>query len=301
MKRSHLSLATLAVAQFLVLFFIFGCGGGGGGGNTPIIIAPTGKQAFRTSALSSYKGTAAGTAYPLEAIMLAAPTGSHLPIARQQPQQSNTPVYNAALNLYQVTTKTNKGYTINYYLDSAAIQSAGKVVIPVPNGSNAYKSYPVDIPLTINITGGNLPCLGTLDLKFTGASGANTLNGRIQLTQDDIPIQINLTLDNALNVSGSIAIQADGLFVKGTSVSGPLAGDITCKAVVDPEGWKGSATLNLLKGTIGLSLDTSSTKKSTSTADSSGGLTIKYGDGTSDTVTSPLTTSITSSPSSGNT
>jgi len=288
-----------------------GCGGGGGSSSVL-----TGDAGFRASTVAEVKSLGAGVAYPFAALKLAAPSGSPLhgatATATSVAHALSTLKGRAAsrvagltlvpfLNLY-----TDGGafsghvYTVSYFADAAGTQAAGTMKITLPaNISDAdnplsFASYPVTVPIDVDLTGGTLPCKGTVLLKFTGQSGANSLTGSLTLTKDNVTFALNLGLSDSFDVSGAITINENGSTIQITNVHGNLSSDLQCDVAVTPNGGIGTGTLNLNTGVMTVNLTTG-----TAASDSSGSLALHYADGKQETVANALAASLTGSGSGG--
>ena len=155
-----------------------------------------GNQAFHASAVASYQSVGAGVAYPFQALELSSPTGSliHGKAIKRNLLHSFGPSLNKSkssladsiyffsnLNLYGEVQHNGNIYTIAFYTNAAATQSAGsaKLTLPTnitnPTDPTSYASYPANILMEINVTAGNLPCKGSVQIVFAGQSGANTI------------------------------------------------------------------------------------------------------------------------------
>ncbi len=308
-------------AALLLLFFgsalLVGCGGGN---STPLL---QGNAAFRAVNVAGYQALGGGVTYAYGALQIAAPTDNTLPAAgraaarllflpasahigtRVVASRATDLTYVQALNLYtNGPTFSGNVASVNFYTDSAGTQSAGAVTITIPAGvSNTdaltdYRSYPVRVPISVNLTAGNLPCRGTVLLNLTGKSGANTMTGTLTLTKDNVAFNLNLALSDQFNVTGSITVQESGATIQVTNIQGNLSGPLQCDIAVSPYGWKGTGTLNLLTGQMNVNLNTG-TGNSTATADNAGNLTLTYADGTKETVNNALLASLVGSSSSG--
>ncbi len=296
-----------------------GCGGSGSKTSTTLL---QGDPAFRSASVASYQSLGAGVAYPYFALQIASPTGSPLhtraaerlgiaaaSLTSASHSGGRTASTRAAgltlvpaLNLYvDAGTSSGNAFSLNYFTDSAGTQSAGSVTITLPAGTptlSTYASYPVQIPIAVNITGGNLPCHGNAVLKFTGASGANSLVGDFTLTKNNVPFHVDLALSDQLDVSGAITIQGSGATITATNIRGNLLTPLQCDVTVAPYGWTGTGTLSLTTGQITLHLNTGA-GVSTTTADSSGNLTLAYADGKTETVNNALLAGLVSGSTGG--
>ena len=154
-----------------VIVLLAGCGGAGGG-STPL----QGNAGFRAATVASYQALGAGVAFPYNAIKLVSPTGSALhrsalalPGAargRSAPTRATPLTFVSALNLYtDGGVFANNIATISYFSDAAGTQPAGSIVMTIPSGvvtggtdPTNFGSYPVVIPIVVNLTAGNIPC-----------------------------------------------------------------------------------------------------------------------------------------------
>ena len=187
-----------------------------------------GNQAFHASAVAGYQTVGAGVSYPLRALQLSSPTGSpihnSLSITKNLLHSIGSGLYKRNsnltdsikfvpyLNLYIRAGFTGNILLMSFYYDAAGTQSAGSVKATLPtdisniSDPTSYASYPANITIELNITGGNLPCKGNLLISFTGGTGANTMTGTNTLTKDNVVFTLKLALDDNLNASGSITM-----------------------------------------------------------------------------------------------
>lgn len=299
------------VAALLAL--LTGCSSGSSTTKSTTLLK--GNAAHRAAVIAGYQSFASSVAYPFNALKIANPTGSPIKNgkaatasassvslssvslsqlftmpARPKTTCSASLTFIPALNLYAADLVANTNVlTLSYFSDAAGTLSAGSVIITLPiNATDTnYTTYPVRIPITVNLTGGNLPCNGTVTITFTGATGKNTMTGTLTLPKNNITFTLNLALTDDLQVSGSITSQENGATIRLTNCTGPLFGDLHCDLEIDPYGWKGTATGSFLTGQFSTSVNTS-TGISSSTVDASGNLVITYPDKTTETVTNPL-------------
>jgi hypothetical protein len=262
---------------------VIGCGGGGGAS------APSGNAAIRSASIATYQSLAGGIAYPFNALKLTAPTGSGL--ANAVKRDSGLTLI-PALNLYaSVPTGSGGSAQINYFLDAAGTEPAGSMQFKSSSGSiDSYTKYPVTIALTVDVTGGNLPCKGSATITFEGTSGTNTMQGTLDLTKNNEAVTIDLALSPSDAVSGTMSIQESDTTINATNVSGSLSGNLTCNFTMSPQGYSGVGTLDL--ETSQMSLTFTDPSGATSSLDSSGDLVIEYPNGTSQTITNPLTATL---------
>ena len=307
MKQSFAWSVPLLLA-FAPLVFV-GCGGGGSSTTSSAVLK--GNPAHRAAILAGYQSFGSGNAYPLSALKMAAPAGGGL--AGKSKSVSATSLFRfatslalsghagrtraatltlePALNLYSDGgVFTNNVITLSFFTDAAGTQPAGGFTITLPtgvDGSTDYITYPSQITIAVNITGGNLPCNGKAIVSFKDKSGANTMTGTLTLPKSNVTYNINLALDASFNVSGSIIGHENGATISLTNCAGNLFDTLTCDLSVAPYGWKGKATGSFVTGAFSTTIDTS-TGVSSSSLDSSGNLLISYPDGAKETVSSPL-------------
>jgi|WetSurMetagenome_2_1015567.scaffolds.fasta_scaffold28249_2 uncharacterized protein (TIGR02145 family) len=288
---------------------------GGCGKNNPAAPETTvtlkGNQAFRAAAVAAYQAVGAGVSYPLKALQIASPTGSMLRNMSGTNSLSKSPgsiktagsaklfKYIPGLNLY-LTGGTEGLHVLEllFSIDPAGTQPAGNVSVTLPEGVTIltdstviYSSFPLSSTIDIAITEGNLPCTGNLVSKFIDKTGANTLTGTNTLTKDNVVFSLNLSLDT-IGVSGSITITESGASIQATNVHGKLLGPLTCDVTVNPYGWTGTGTLNLMTGAVTLTVNMG-TGTSTAASDSLGNLTVNYADGTPEIVVNALSAGLT--------
>ena len=202
------------------------------------------------------------------------------------------------LNLYGEVQHNGNIYTIAFYTNAAATQSAGsaKLTLPTnitnPTDPTSYASYPANILMEINVTAGNLPCKGSVQIVFAGQSGANTMTGTNTLTRDNVEFTLNLGLDDNLNTSGSITIKESGATISATNVHGFVLDTLNCDASISPYNWTGIGKINLLTGSVYINVNTGS-GNSSAASDSAGSLNINYADGTKEIVVNALSGGLT--------
>ncbi len=290
---------------------------GCGGSSSPTL---KGNAAFRAAAISSAQSLGSGVAGPFAALKIVSPEGSKSALGTSSLSlsdissmlfPSDTPTPGAltlvpGLNLYAGEASFSGDVaTVTFYSDAAGTQPAGTVSMSLPSGAGAldsatgvaYSSYPEQIKIVINITGGNLPSVGNFVLNFSGSSGANTLTGSMTI-HSAITLTLDLSLNDSQGVGGTITVVQNGETMVCKGVSGGLLDNIFCDATMSPGGWIGTGTFNLLNGTIDLNLS-NSTGSASASIDSSGALNITYGDGTKETVAHPDQAQLVSSSSSG--
>lgn len=284
--------------------------------------APTlkGDPAFRAAAIAGYQSVGAGVSYPFTALQLASPTGSpihsqslpnllsllkHSASLKRASTATGTLIFVPELNLYTNGFIINGNViTMSYFSDSAGTQSAGNVVITLPTNitnvsdPTSYASYPVNVSIAINMTAGNIPCKGNIMISFTGGTGANSMTGTNTLTRDNVVFTLNLTLDNQMNASGSITVTESGATIQLTNVQGNPFLPLACDVKVNPYGWTGTGTLNLITGAMSVNINTG-TGTSTAASDSLGDLDINYADGTHEIVFNALSGGLTGTSPTG--
>ena len=289
----------------LASIIFIGCGGSGGGGSQL-----QGNPAVRSAAVAGYQALGAGTSFPFELLQVSAPTGNKIPFAlggslrsilaiaeqtRSTKAPLGGPVLVPALNLYMgAPASVGSVVTVPFYTDSAGTISAGSISVTLPGGSTNYSSYPVTIPMTVNVSGGNIGCKGSGNIVFSDGSGANTLTGTFTLTRTNVVESLNLTLDSAFNVSGSVTVTESNATLSITNLSGSITSDLACNVAVSPTGLTGTGTLNLISGKITMNVKNAAGLASTALIDTSGNLVMSYGDGTNETVTDPYGSTLTS-------
>ena len=268
-----------------------------------------GNQAFHASAVAGYQTVGAGASYPFTVLQLTSPTGSPIrnslsisnnllhsigsALHKRNSNLTDSIKFVKYLNLYGTEGFNGDTLLMSFYNDAAGTQSAGSVKATLPTDiSNiadptSYASYPANIKVDLNITGGNLPCKGNLLISFTGGTGANTMTGTNTLTRDNVVFTLNLTLDDQFNASGSITITESGATIEATNVHGLVFGSLTCDIKIKPYGWTGTGILNLITGSMTANVNTG-TGISTATSDSLGRLNINYADGTKEIVVNAL-------------
>lgn len=272
-----------------------------------------GNKAFHASAVAGYQTVGAGVSYPFKALQLASPTGSLIhslstsnnllhsigsALIKRNSDVSESLEFVPYLNLYGGYEFNGNILLMSFYYDATGMQSAGNITVTLPTDiSNpldptSYASYPANITIDLNITGGNLPCLGNLLIIFTGGTGANTMTGTNTLTRDNVIYTLELALDNQMKATGSITIQESGATIEATNVQGPAFGDLTCDITINPYGWTGTGKLNLITGSMSAQVNTGS-GASSATSDSLGNLNINYADGTQEIVVNALSANLT--------
>jgi len=272
-----------------------------------------GNQAFHAGVIAGYQTLGAGVSYPFKALQLASPTGSVIhglsfsnnllhsigsAINNRNSNLTDTLEFVPYLNLYGGYVFNGNILLMSFYSDASGTLSAGNITVTLPTDitnpldPTSYASYPANITIDLNITGGNLPCKGNLLIIFTGGSGANTMTGTNTLTRDNVIFTLNLALDNQMNATGAITIQESGATIEATNVHGPAFGNLTCDIKINPYGWTGTGELNLITGSMSVQVNTGS-GTSSATSDSLGNLNINYADGTHEIVVNALAGNLT--------
>jgi 6-phosphogluconolactonase (cycloisomerase 2 family) len=267
-----------------------------------------GNPAFHASTVAGYQALGAGISYPFVALQLASPTDSlihslsamiprSLGDSRVASQATLTPV--PELNLYTDGGILNGNVsTISFYTDAAGTHPAGTAVVTLPTDltdltdPTSYSSYPALVTVKINLTGGNLPCKGTIMIIFTGDTGANSMTGTMTLTKDDVVFNLDLALSDAFEVSGSITVKESAATLLLTNVQGAVFDTLTCDVNIDPYGWTGTGTINLLTGALTANVDTGAGTSAVA-SDNSDNLDINYADGAQEIVINPLAAGLT--------
>ncbi len=290
---------TLFCAIGLNGLILAGCGGGSGNGSVSTV--PQGNAGVRAIAIAADQSIASGRAFPLAAVLDTAPTGSVFTRAahahsKTMPTRAGggTLVFDPADGLYKTYTTTGNTQSVAYYTDAAGTKSAGTASMTIMGASSfdtAYKAYPVTVNFTANVTGGTLPFNGSGTVVFTDATGANSLTGKFTLPLNHVVVSGKLSLDSNSNVSGSVDVVESGATLHVTNLSGNLTSDVTGAISSDPYGWKGTGTFNLQTGKFSITLNTGS-GTATAVSDASGSLTLHFADGTSQTITNPLTSTL---------
>ena len=142
-----------------------------------------------------------------------------------------------------------------------------------------------------NVTGGALPFRGTGTVVFLGPTGENSVTGKFTLPKNNIVVSGKLSLDSSSNVSGAVDVVESGATLHITNISGSLSSDLTGSISCDPYGWKGTGVFNLQTGKFSITL-TTGTGTATASSDTSGSLILHFADGTTQTITSPLTSNL---------
>ncbi len=316
-RRSRIALLFSALVLMVLCCFLLidGCSKDSGPTAPSTTVTLQGNQAFHAGAVAGYQAVGAGISYPFTALQLASPTGSTIrslsvtnlfsssngfKALMRTSKITDTLAFLPLLNLYGGHRFNGNVLTLFFYSDAAGTQSAGNVAVTLPaNTTNpldptSYASYPANITIAMNITGGNLPCTGNLVVSFTGGTGANTMTGTNTLTKDNVVFDLNLALDNQMNATGSITITESGATIEATNVKGAVYAYLTCDVKINPYGWIGTGTLNLIQGSMTANVYTG-TGTSTATSDSLGSLNINYADGTHEIVVNALSGGLTSS------
>lgn len=313
-----------AFSRFLVagaagLVVLQGCGGShsSGGGSA----APTGKAAVRVAALSSYHSLAAGIAFPNMVLRLTAPAGSGIGTTPTLPKAiaamvtkarakalSGRPTahpddleYSDILGLYDSFDTTANSGTFTFYSDAAGTKKVGTITVKTSGPTLVPTTFPATVDAAVDLTAGSLPMKGSCELVIAGGSGQNTLKGSVALTKDDLSFTVDMTLSSALEVGGSVAVTGHSQTITGTNIAGTLDQTLTCDASVQPGGATGKGTLSFADGTIALSLTTAQGTSTASIGTAGGDLVLTYPDGTTETISAPLTASVTSTGTVGGT
>ncbi len=282
-----------AIATALLVGLIFGCGGSGSSSGTTTTsgIAPTGNAAIRSSVIGSYQSLGAGVAFPFTSLLASAPAGSSLhklAVARNLLRPTSGLTFVPELALYtDGGALSGNSLTYHYFTDAAGKDSAGTMVLTIPGGSTSYIKYPVTINVTVNVTGGNLPCTGSAVIVFAGTTGTNTLKGTLNLSRNSETVSVNMTLSSSLQVGGTMTITENNTTISAVSLNGNVGSNIAFNFTMAPQGYSGTGTINLLGLTM--SLNFTNPSKASSSLNSSGEIVINFPDGTTETVQDPFT------------
>ena len=272
-----------------------------------------GNEAFHAASVASYQSVGAGVSYVFKSLQLCSPSGSPIhnnaliknlihgiysPLGKNTNELTDSLVYIPFLNLYLNLSYVSNIINASFYSDASGTQPTGYVKITLPSDvtdptdPTSYSSYPANVSVDINITGGNIPCQGNIQIVFTGNSGANTMTGTNTITRDNVVFTLNLGLDNNLNTSGSITINERGATVSATNVTGYVLDTLDCDVSISPYNWIGTGKINLLTGSLYLNVNTGS-GISTALSDSLGNLNLNYGDGSKETIVDALSGDLT--------
>lgn len=304
------------------LFLVGACGalalsiGCGGSSGSKAAAAPTGKAAVRVAGLSSYHSLAAGMAFPNAVLRLTAPSGSGIGADPVLPKAIASMVgkartkalaskgattragdldYSDLLGLYDdfEMTAANTA-TFTFYSDAAGTAKVGTMTIKTSGDTLVPTTFPATVDASVDLTAGTLPMKGSCEIVVAGGTGQNTLKGSLALTKDDLSFTVDMTLSDALAVGGSVSIKGHGQTITATNISGTLDQTLTCDASVEPGGATGTGTLSFLDGTIALTLKTAEGTSTAGISSVNGSLVFTYPDGTTETISSPLTAPVTS-------
>lgn len=284
-----------AVAGAIIAGAIIGCGGSGVGPDVP---PPTGNAAVRSSSVGSYQSLGAGVAFPFAGLVASAPTGSNIHMLAALSKKYRPYVVHpkvlalvSDLNLYTDGGVTNgNNMVFHYFSDSAGQNSTGSMTLTSSAGSFAYSSYPATINLAVDVTAGNLPCKGSATITYDGPTGTNKMKGTLTLSKNGEVVSIDMALSPTLQVSGVMTITENQTTISATNVTGPVTGDLNLDFTLDPQGYKGTGTINLTSSSMALHF-TQPTGASC-TLDGSGNLVLTYPGGGSETVTNPFSATL---------
>jgi 6-phosphogluconolactonase (cycloisomerase 2 family) len=267
-----------------------------------------GDPAFHASAVAGSQALGAGVAYPFAALQLGSPSNSlvhtlsamipHALVGSRAGLQAAL-TFSPELDLY-TDGGILKGnvYTIGFFEDAAGTQPAGTAVLTLPadvtdpTDPTSYGTYPALVTAKINLTAGNVPCKGNVAISFTDDSGANSMTGTMTLTRTDVVFSLDLALASTFDVSGSITVKENGATLLLTNVMGVVSGPLTCDLTIDPYGWTGTGTIDLLTGALTANVETGAGTSSVS-ADDLQSLGIDYADGAQEIVIKPLAAGLT--------
>ncbi|HLK14411.1 MAG TPA: hypothetical protein VKT78_06375, partial [Fimbriimonadaceae bacterium] len=286
----------LAVGISALLVAGSGCGGSGvGGGGGPQL---TGNAAVRAVALSSYQ-SAGLVSYLLQALANTAPTPSPIRFlirakkgaaaATRQAGYFNQS-YIDVLDLYVGQIQLSGTTLTQPYTWGLSGQSAGSVVMFARTGL----SYPEPVYITVDTTAGNIPCTGKMQVTYTDGAGACTVTGSLINTHTGALTAFNLTLDDSLNIAGSITIRESNATVS-LSVRGTLPADLLCNVSVSPGGISGTGTINPFTSNFSMNLTTPA-GAATAEIDQLGHLALNYADGRNETVVNQAGAALTAGP-----
>ena len=272
-----------------------GCGGGGGGGSVP-----QGRAAVLAIALSAHQSLAGGRFYPFAAIRLAAPTGSQFTTRAAHRDVPMAVIYDEGLKLYKKYVPSGNAVAVSYFADSEATVPAGSATVAQAGSgafTNDYLSYPATVNFSADVLGGTVPFTGSGSITYLDASGANTLTGSFTSRTNSVTLSGTLHLDGAGNVTGNLKMVQGSVTTQVTNIQGPFSGDLTGTIASDPYGWTGTIKFNLINGEYTVVLNTDSGAAS-ATVDPTGSLIVTFADGTTQTITNPLS-ALVSDPGSG--
>ena len=141
----------LGASLFVIGLALSGCGGSGADAGPTYNLTPN--QAIRAASLGSFKSASTGSAFTYHLVRLAAPAGSPIHIAR--PQRSPL-TQDPITGLYEsnAVLGSDGAYTVQFFVDAAGTNAAGSMNFKPPTGFPNYATYPVIVPITINVTKG---------------------------------------------------------------------------------------------------------------------------------------------------
>lgn len=239
----------------LVLTLLSGCGGSGGGGNSN----PggggggganlSGENLEFAAATSDLKATVAGSAGPYVVLQTVQSTTATPALSRA----SRTPTFLSFLNLYVDTVVSAGKITLNYSPTANGGSTAGQVVVTSADNKTFHATGTIkgSLPMTLDVT-----------IVLTGTKGANTMNGSVTLTGQNITFAMkNLSADDNGNIGSTGEMDVNyGTAVQTVfkNLSGKATGDINGNAVVTSSGktFSGTGTINLPNGSVKLNLTT---------------------------------------------
>ena len=277
-NRRRVSAIALVAASIMA-----GCGGGGGGGSTPLsnnkilTVANLGTAV----GVASVKSEVAGIAVPFAILSATSPTQKGA-LQRATPGLAAVP----GMGLYVMKAVSGKTLTLSFFTDIAGKDPAGTIVATsneTLGSAYTYSPNPLTLHATGSITGGAIPLTADFTIQFTDAKGANTLVGTLDLPQDQVNLNLNLSLDDLGNVGSAGTISStytysfSGLSVPTTttmtnlvgtpvtpgSFPAAISGDATVSGSVPGFGAEtgtGTADLNLATGSFNLTLTGGSLK-----------------------------------------
>jgi len=240
-----------AAAAAVGISLMAGCGGGGGGGGNPGGgHAISGDNLQFAAVTADVKAAAAGSAGPLQ-VLQAIQTNANSMLAHRT---RTAPTLVDFLNLYMSESVSASSITMNYSATANGGHDAGQIVISTTDKKTFHA--------TGSITGGGLPLTLDMTVVLTNSSGANTINGTVNLTKQQISFTMkNLSADatGAIAKTGEMDVNYQGLATTVfTGFSGNATGDIKGNVSV-AEGGKtlsGTGVLNLLDGSVQLDIKT---------------------------------------------
>lgn len=212
----------------------FGCGGGGGGGSQQVTQGSARTAVIRIVQQSRALPTLLGVVQSgLGDVTATRSAGKERTFARialrlwnrsdnQMTRQVSDLEFVPDLNLYARTTEGTTSYRIDFFEDAAGTDDAGSIAASLTGLNTARVEF--------DVTDGNLPVDGTLNLTLTGTESVRT-TGTVSLPSLDERLSPDLTTNTSDGATtGTLSVTGDNGTIRYTNLqvaaSGVLDSDV---------------------------------------------------------------------------